>query len=71
MTVWIVAICYALGVGFLTGANCMQYAKTHPSERVEFIEHAMPPALRLLVILWSPIIAVIWILFLFFHGTED
>ena len=66
-----VIIAYALGIGFLLGASACMYSVKHPSEKLEVLDEKMPPAMRLVVLIASPIFAIVWMIFEFFHGTED
>lgn len=60
-----VVMAYLLGVGFIIGC----YAEAR-SSGAQLTGHATPAEV-LVVVLCSPIIAIIWGLFLFFKGKED
>ena len=66
-----VIIAYALGIGFLLGSEAMRYSIKHPAEHFEVLDEKIPPAMRFLVVIVSPILAVVWGLYMFFCGTEE
>lgn len=65
------AILYALGIGFLIGSVMMEYTIKHPSDSRLTPDEPMTPAQKLVVLIASPIIAIICGIYIFFCGTEE